>query len=107
MIGQWFCGGVTFEFDGPTSSIELCHCARRQRTTGSAVGEVKEGPVEGDGEPRSVRACQVDSRIRVFAPHSGVAAQHLEHVAPGVVRRHVRMVPVASGRHDAASKRSA
>ncbi len=36
MIGQCFCGGVAFEFDGPTSNIELCHCTRCQRTTGSA-----------------------------------------------------------------------
>ena len=36
MIGRCFCGGVSFELDGPTSNIELCHCTRCQRATGSA-----------------------------------------------------------------------
>jgi hypothetical protein len=35
MVGQCLCGGVTFEFDGPISSIELCHCSRCRRATGS------------------------------------------------------------------------
>src|SRR5688572_4859521 len=37
MTGQCFCGSVSFEFDGPTSNIELCHCTRCQRATGSAL----------------------------------------------------------------------
>ncbi|HWM88202.1 MAG TPA: GFA family protein [Kofleriaceae bacterium] len=36
MTGQCFCGGVAFEFDGPVSNIEFCHCTRCQRATGSA-----------------------------------------------------------------------
>ncbi len=36
MVGQCLCGGVAFEFDGPISSIELCHCSRCRRATGSA-----------------------------------------------------------------------
>jgi hypothetical protein len=35
MTGQCFCGGVAFEFEGPTTDIELCHCTRCQRATGS------------------------------------------------------------------------
>lgn len=35
MTGQCFCGGVAFEFDGPMSDVEICHCARCQRATGS------------------------------------------------------------------------
>jgi protein-S-isoprenylcysteine O-methyltransferase Ste14 len=35
MTGQCFCGSVAFEFEGPTTSIELCHCSRCQRATGS------------------------------------------------------------------------
>ena len=33
MTGQCFCGSVVF--DGPTSEIEICHCSRCQRATGS------------------------------------------------------------------------
>ncbi|HTO09557.1 MAG TPA: GFA family protein [Myxococcota bacterium] len=36
MIGRCFCGQVAFEFDGPMTEIELCHCTRCQRSTGSA-----------------------------------------------------------------------
>jgi|SRR6516162_3176211 hypothetical protein len=35
MTGQCFCGHVAFEFEGPTTGIELCHCSRCQRATGS------------------------------------------------------------------------
>jgi hypothetical protein len=35
MTGQCFCGSVAFEFEGPTTDIELCHCTRCQRATGS------------------------------------------------------------------------
>jgi hypothetical protein len=35
MTGQCFCGSVAFEFDGPTTNIEICHCSRCQRATGS------------------------------------------------------------------------
>src|SRR5215471_12413309 len=35
MTGQCFCGSVAFEFEGPTTNIELCHCSRCQRATGS------------------------------------------------------------------------
>jgi hypothetical protein len=35
MTGQCFCRGVAFEFDGPTTDIEICHCSRCQRATGS------------------------------------------------------------------------
>ena len=35
MTGQCFCGSVAFEFDGPTTDIEICHCSRCQRATGS------------------------------------------------------------------------
>ena len=35
MTGQCFCGSVAFEFDGPTTNIEFCHCSRCQRATGS------------------------------------------------------------------------
>lgn len=36
MEGRCLCGGVAFEFGGPTTDIELCHCSRCQRATGSA-----------------------------------------------------------------------
>src|SRR5713226_4148012 len=36
MEGQCLCGGVAFEFDGPMTDIELCHCSRCQRASGSA-----------------------------------------------------------------------
>ena len=36
MTGQCFCGSVAFGFDGPTTDIEICHCSRCQRATGSA-----------------------------------------------------------------------
>jgi hypothetical protein len=35
MTGQCFCGSVSFEFDQPITDIELCHCSRCQRATGS------------------------------------------------------------------------
>ena len=35
MTGQCFCGSVAFEFDRPVTDIELCHCSRCQRATGS------------------------------------------------------------------------
>ena len=35
MAGQCFCGSVAFEFEGPTTDIQLCHCKRCQRATGS------------------------------------------------------------------------
>jgi hypothetical protein len=35
MTGQCFCGSVAFEFAGPLTKIELCHCTRCQRATGS------------------------------------------------------------------------
>jgi len=35
MIGQCFCGSVAFEFDGPITDIEICHCSRCQRASGS------------------------------------------------------------------------
>ena len=36
MQGHCLCGEVAFEFDGPMTGIELCHCSRCQRATGSA-----------------------------------------------------------------------
>ena len=36
MLGRCFCGEVAFDFDGPISSIELCHCSRCRRSSGSA-----------------------------------------------------------------------
>ncbi len=36
MFGRCLCGEIVFEFGGPTCSIELCHCSRGRRTTGSA-----------------------------------------------------------------------
>lgn len=36
MLGRCLCGAVTFEFQGPTTDIEICHCTRCQRVTGSA-----------------------------------------------------------------------
>jgi hypothetical protein len=36
MMGDCFCGGVAFEFDGPTSNVQVCHCTRCRRATGSA-----------------------------------------------------------------------
>ena len=36
MKGRCFCGGVSFEFEGPLSDIQICHCTRCQRATGSA-----------------------------------------------------------------------
>ncbi len=36
MVGRCLCGGVTFEFHDPTTDIEICHCTRCQRVTGSA-----------------------------------------------------------------------
>ena len=35
MTGQCFCGSVAFEFDLPITDIEICHCSRCQRATGS------------------------------------------------------------------------
>jgi hypothetical protein len=35
MIGRCFCGEVGFEFNGPMTDIELCHCSRCQRSSGS------------------------------------------------------------------------
>lgn len=35
MTGRCFCGDVVFEFAGPTSRIEFCHCTRCQRATGA------------------------------------------------------------------------
>jgi hypothetical protein len=37
MIGSCLCGGVVFEIDGePGSPIELCHCPRCRKASGSA-----------------------------------------------------------------------
>lgn len=35
MTGECFCGSVAFEFDTPITDIEMCHCSRCQRATGS------------------------------------------------------------------------
>ena len=35
MTGRCFCGSVAFEFDGPITDVEICHCSRCQRATGS------------------------------------------------------------------------
>src|SRR5947208_1066235 len=35
MTGRCFCGSVTFDFDGPITDIEICHCTRCQRASGS------------------------------------------------------------------------
>ncbi len=35
MTGQCFCGSVVFEFDGPITNIEICHCSRCQHASGS------------------------------------------------------------------------
>jgi hypothetical protein len=35
MTGRCFCGGVAFEFEPPMTDIEICHCSRCQRATGS------------------------------------------------------------------------
>ena len=35
MTGQCFCGSVAFEFDGPTTEIEICHCSRCRKATGT------------------------------------------------------------------------
>jgi len=35
MRGRCFCDGVAFEFEGPLSNIQICHCTRCQRATGS------------------------------------------------------------------------
>jgi hypothetical protein len=35
MTGQCFCGSVAFEFDPPITHIEICHCSRCQRGSGS------------------------------------------------------------------------
>lgn len=36
MVGHCFCGQVAFEFHGPMTDIEICHCTRCQRVTSSA-----------------------------------------------------------------------
>lgn len=35
MTGRCFCGSVVFEFDDPITNIEICHCSRCQRASGS------------------------------------------------------------------------
>jgi len=35
MTGKCFCGRVAFEFEGPATDIELCHCSRCKRATGA------------------------------------------------------------------------
>lgn len=35
MTGRCFCGSVAFEFDDPITDIEICHCTRCQRASGS------------------------------------------------------------------------
>lgn len=35
MIGRCFCGKVAFEFSTPITNIEICHCSRCQRASGS------------------------------------------------------------------------
>lgn len=36
MRGGCLCGAVAFEFTGPVSAIEICHCHKCQRATGTA-----------------------------------------------------------------------
>jgi len=35
MVGRCFCGSVAFEFEGPLTDVEICHCSRCQRASGS------------------------------------------------------------------------
>jgi len=35
MVGRCLCGGVAFEFEGPFTDVEICHCSRCQRATGA------------------------------------------------------------------------
>jgi len=36
MTGRCLCGEVAFEFEDPAAELEICHCSRCRRVTGSA-----------------------------------------------------------------------
>ena len=46
MTGSCFCGSVVFEFEGPMTDIEICHCTRCQRATGSPFAAEFRVPAE-------------------------------------------------------------
>jgi len=46
MTGHCFCGNVVFEFDGPITDIEICHCSRCQRASGSPFAAEFRAPAE-------------------------------------------------------------
>lgn len=44
MIGRCLCGAVAFEFESAGAEIELCHCSRCKRVSGSAFGAELRAP---------------------------------------------------------------
>jgi len=46
MTGHCLCGSVAFEFEGPLGDVELCHCSRCRRVTGSAFSAEFRVPAE-------------------------------------------------------------
>lgn len=47
MKGQCLCGSVAFEFEGPLSNIQICHCTRCKRATGGPFSAEVRVPTEG------------------------------------------------------------
>ena len=62
MTGRCFCGKVVFEFDGPITDIEICHCSRCQLAPKASVTE------RVGGDHRSVNR----SRVGGGGPIGGV-----------------------------------
>ncbi len=46
MTGHCLCGAVVFEFEGPASEVDICHCSRCRRVTGSAFSTEFRVPAE-------------------------------------------------------------
>jgi hypothetical protein len=61
MTGRCFCGNVVFEFDGPITDIEICHCSRCQLAAKASVTErhrsVNRSRVGGGGPIGGVEEC--------------------------------------------------
>ena len=60
--GSCLCGGVVFEIEGKVSPMELCHCSRCRKTSGSAFSA---GLIAATRSLRWVRGEELISRFEL------------------------------------------
>jgi hypothetical protein len=63
--GSCLCGGVRFEFEGPFSDANYCHCSRCRKHSGSGWS------IQGRVPRERFRLLQGEELIRVYRPEGG------------------------------------